>query len=223
MTRPVVRLLVSGMLFALGCGAENAGPSRMQVAPGTHPAGNAVAIETVAQTALVIVDLQTRIVAQRTAPRTGAEVVRRAARLADAFRRHGGLVVIVRVERPGVPTQPPGSELVAEMTPHPEDLLITKHTWGAFHETGLAERLRARGITTLALAGIATNFGVESTAREADEDGYKLLLVEDAMAGMTERAHAFAVEEIFPHLGTVCTAKDVLHALGEHDDRPDAP
>jgi nicotinamidase-related amidase len=166
------------------------------------------------RTALVVVDLQIRVVGLQTAPRTGADVVRQAMRLTDALRDKGGLVVIVQVERPDGDPQPPGSELVSEMRPRPGDLLITKHTWGAFHETGLHEELRKRGITTLALAGIATNFGVESTARAASELGYRLLLVEDAMAGLDADAHAFAITTIFPHLGTVCSTDELLAALG---------
>ena len=165
------------------------------------------------QTALVAIDLQVRIVGLETGPHTGADVVRQTMRLADAFRENGGLVVIVRAERPGVEHQPAGSQLVDEMAPGPNDFLVTTHTWGAFHETGLHERLRERGITTLALTGIATNFGVESTARAADELGYRLLLVEDAMAGLEADAHEFAFERIFPHLGTVCSTDEVLAAL----------
>ncbi|MBC6457721.1 isochorismatase family protein [Actinomadura sp. HBU206391] len=166
------------------------------------------------QTAFVAIDLQVRIVGRETAPHTGADVVRQCMRLAEAFREKGGHVVIVQAERPGEETQPPGSELVSEMAPQAGDLLITKHTWGAFHDTGLHEQLRRRGVTTLALAGIATNFGVESTARAADEHGYRLLLVEDAMAGLDAGDHAFAITRIFPVLGTVCSTDELLAALG---------
>ena len=63
------------------------------------------------------------------------------------------------------------------------------------------------------LGGIATNFGVESTARDAWERGYRLLLVEDAMASMSADDHAFAVTRIFPRLGHVCSAQDVIASL----------
>jgi nicotinamidase-related amidase len=165
------------------------------------------------RTALVLIDLQVRVVGRELAPRGGAEVIRQSMRLADAVRDNGGLVVVVQAERPGEQPQPPGSELVGEIEPQADDLLITKHTWGAFHETGLHDKLQGRGITTLILAGIATNFGVESTARVADEHGYGLFLVEDAMAGLDAESHAFAVERIFPMLGTVCSAEDLLAAI----------
>jgi nicotinamidase-related amidase len=165
------------------------------------------------RTALVLVDLQVRAVGRQLAPRGGAEVIRQAMRLADAVRDNGGLVVVVQTEHPGEHPQPPGSELVGEIMPQPDDLLITKHTWGAFHETGLHDKLRGRGITTVILAGIATNFGVESTARAADEHGYRLFLVEDAMASLDPESHAFAINNIFPILGTVCSAEDLLATI----------
>jgi nicotinamidase-related amidase len=165
------------------------------------------------RTALIIIDLQIRIVGRQLWPRGGADVVRQAMRLAEAVRDGGGLVVVVQSEHPGEQARPPGSELVGEIAPRADDLLITKHTWGAFHETGLHDRLQARGITTLVLAGIATNFGVESTARAAHERDYRLLLVEDAMASLGAESHAFAVNNIFPMIGTVCSTDDVVAML----------
>jgi nicotinamidase-related amidase len=164
------------------------------------------------ETALVLIDLQVRIVGTQTEPRNGADVVRACMRLADAVRHHGGLVVIVQAQRPQ-PEQPPGSELVGELLPHEGDLLITKRTWGAFAATGLHERLQERGITTVALGGIATNMGVESTGRAAADLGYRIFFVEDAMASLSAEMHAFAIEKIFPLLGTVCSTDEFLAQL----------
>ncbi|MBO2451394.1 isochorismatase family protein [Actinomadura barringtoniae] len=169
------------------------------------------------RTALVIIDLQVRIVGMEIGPHTGADVVRRSMRLADAFRETGGLVVIVQAERPGVPEQPPGSELVEEMAPRPGDLLITKQAWNAFHETGLHDKLRGQGIGAMVLTGIATSAGVESTARVASDHGYELLLPHDAMSSFTTEMHEFAVAKIFPLLGTVCTTDEVIAATRAGD------
>lgn len=96
-------------------------------------------------------------------------MVTHAVALAEAARAAVATVVVVRVERPGDDPQPEGSELVPEAAPQPGDLEIIKHSWGAFHETGLDRALRERGILTLVIAGIATNFGVEQTARIGEE------------------------------------------------------
>ncbi len=60
------------------------------------------------------------------------------------------------------------------------------------------------------LGGIATNMGVESTARPAHEHGYQLILVEDAMASRSAELHTFAVKSIFPMLGLVRSTEEVL-------------
>ncbi|MFI7500076.1 isochorismatase family protein [Streptomyces sp. NPDC049687] len=161
-----------------------------------------------ARTALVLVDLMDRIVALPLEPRKGTEVLSVAEELAQAFRSAGALVVLVRVERPGVAEQPPGSGLVHGLL-RDGDAEIVKRTIGAFQGTGLDERLRARGVTTVVFGGIATNLGVESTARAAGDLGYDLVFVEDAMAALTEAEHEASVKLDFPRLGTVVRAGQV--------------
>ncbi|MFE2101042.1 MULTISPECIES: isochorismatase family protein [unclassified Streptomyces] len=160
------------------------------------------------RTALVLVDLMDRIVALPLEPRKGTEVLATAEELAAAFRAAGALVVLIRVERPAVAEQPPGSGLAAGL-PRDGDLEIVKRTIGGFQGTGLDERLRERGIRTLLFGGIATNLGVESTARAAADLGYDLVFVEDAMAAFTAAEHDASVRLDFPRLGTVVTAAQV--------------
>ncbi|GAA3986758.1 isochorismatase family protein [Streptomyces plumbiresistens] len=161
-----------------------------------------------ARTALVLVDLMDRIVALPLEPRKGTEVLAAAEELASRFRAAGALVVLVRVERTGVAEQPPGSGLVAGLL-RDGDVEIVKRTIGAFQGTGLDERLREHGVTTLVFGGIATNLGVESTARAAGDLGYDLVFVEDAMAAFTAAEHEASVRLDFPRLGTVVTAARV--------------
>ncbi len=180
-------------------------------------------------TALVLIDLQHGIVGRAAAPHSAADVVARAARLAAACRRRGALVVLVRVAydaslrdrlsppadepAPAVPLPREWADLVPELARSPDDLIITKHQWGAFYGTELDLQLRRRGIRTLLLGGIATNFGVESTARDAWERGYHLVFVEDAMSSVLAEAHRFSISTIFPRLGRVRSTADVLEAL----------
>ncbi|MFJ6701787.1 MULTISPECIES: isochorismatase family protein [unclassified Streptomyces] len=161
-----------------------------------------------ARTALVLVDLMDRIVALPLEPRKGTEVLHTAEELARSFREAGAPVVLLRVERPALAEQPPGSDLVAGLRGE-GDLEIVKRTIGGFQDTGLDARLRALGVTRLVLAGIATNLGVESTARAAADLGYDLVFVADAMAALTAAEHEASVRLDFPRLGTVVTAADV--------------
>ena len=161
-----------------------------------------------ARSALVLVDLMDRIVALPLEPRKGTEVLSAAEELATAFRSAGATVVLIRVERPGVTEQPPGSGLVAGLA-RDGDLEVVKRTIGGFQGTGLDGLLRGRGVNTLVFGGIATNLGVESTARAAGDLGYDLVFVEDAMAALTAAEHDASVRLDFPRLGTVVSAAQV--------------
>ncbi|WP_225768601.1 hydrolase [Inquilinus sp. Marseille-Q2685] len=180
-------------------------------------------------TALVLIDLQAGILAMPLAPRSGAEVLATAKTLAGRFRTAGALVVPVRVgwaadyaDAPRQPVdrpmpRPPGglpagwSDLV-EGVAEPGDIVVTKRQWGVFTGTELDLQLRRRGVTTIVLAGIATNFGVESTARSAWELNYAVVFAEDAMTSLSAEMHGFAIESILPRIGIVSQAADI--ALG---------
>lgn len=179
-------------------------------------------------TALIVIDLQRGIVARQAAPHSASEVVGRCAKLADGFRERNALVVLVHVafsddrERlkpeadgapPSGPMPPEWSEIVPEIGPRPGDIVITKRQWGAFYGTALDLQLRRRGIRTLVYGGIATNFGVESTARDAYERGFEQVFVEDAMSGLTAEAHQFAITTIFPRMGRIRSTDEVLAAI----------
>ena len=151
-----------------------------------------------------------RIIALDTAPFSGPVVLERSVALAAATRAAGGLVVNVRVERPGVEVQPEGSSFAAEVVPQPGDLEIVKR---AFGRSPLDAELQSRGIANVALAGIATNFGVESTGRAASDLGYETFFITDAMTGLDGAAHEFAVANVFPRVGEVCTTAEYLSSL----------
>jgi nicotinamidase-related amidase len=183
-----------------------------------------------AECALVVIDLQRGITSIPTVPHPADVVVRNAARLADAQRSRGGLVVLVRVTTrpdgkdalrpkldPGAPQaaarSPDWAEPVPELAGHADDLVILKRQWGAFYGTELDLQLRRRGIRTVILCGIATNIGVESTARDAYERGYDQVFVEDATAARSAAEHEHTVTRIFPRIGRVRSTNDVLAAL----------
>ncbi|MGX1478707.1 UNVERIFIED_CONTAM: nicotinamidase-related amidase [Streptomyces canus] len=99
-------------------------------------------------------------------------------------------------------------------SPRPGDIEIVKRTIGAFQGTDLDARLRELGVTTLVFGGIATNLGVESTARAALDLGYDLVFVEDAMAAFTAAEHDASARLDFPRLGTVATVGRVRFVAG---------
>jgi nicotinamidase-related amidase len=174
------------------------------------------------RTALVVIDLQKGVVTLPTVEPSAA-IIERAATLAAAFRKHGLPVVLVtatagapgRTERPSSSAGRPAdwTELVPELDRQPEDLIVTKRTWGAFHETTLHQQLTALGVTQVVVVGIATSKGVESTARAAHEHGYNVTLAVDAMTDRDPDAHENSVARIFPALGETGSTADILALL----------
>ncbi|MDB5313521.1 MAG: nicotinamidase-like amidase [Gemmataceae bacterium] len=175
-------------------------------------------------TALVLIDLQNGVVGMPLAPRSGAEVVQAGRHLADRFRQAGAPVVLVTVDfaadggdvlrqpvdKPRLPGgRPAGWADLVDGLARPGDLLVTKHQWGAFYGTALDLKLRRRGIRTIVLGGIATNMGVESTARQGWEHGYAVVVAEDATASRTADMHAFAVGTIFPLISRVTASRNI--------------
>lgn len=184
---------------------------------------------TEAKTALVIIDLQRGIASRETAPHSATHVVGNAAKLVHAFRSAQLPIVFVRVSfgasgadalKPIVDEAmqfpPPAAgwdELVPELGAQSGDVIVTKRNWGAFYGTDLDLQLRRRGVQRIAICGIATHIGVESTARDAYERAYPLLFIEDAMAAMSAEEHAHALRYIFPRMGIIRSTSDVLSSL----------
>jgi nicotinamidase-related amidase len=71
-------------------------------------------------------------------------------------------------------------------------------------------QLRRRGINCIVLGGIATNFGVESTARSAAEHGYELVISEDLCSSSSADMHAFSFTHILPRLARVTQSDAII-------------
>lgn len=90
----------------------------------------------------------------------------------------------------------PGStewEILPELRPGDEDLVLPKHAASFFVGTPLEGLLRNRGIQTLLLTGVATEMGVDTTARHAVTLGVPPVVVEDAVGGIKPESHAAAL------------------------------
>jgi nicotinamidase-related amidase len=182
-----------------------------------------------ATTALVLIDLQNGIVNAPREPRSGADVVTNAKSVAERFRAVDAPVFLVHVEfapdyidalRQPVdePTPrpegglPPGYAEFAPGLPAETDIIIRKRSWGAFYGTELDALLCRRGIRTIVLGGIATNFGVESTARDAWERNYELVVLEDLCASATAEMHQLSVKSVLPRIARVRQSHEIAFA-----------
>lgn len=180
-------------------------------------------------TALVLIDLQNGIVGLPLTPRTGPDVAQRSRDVANRFREAGSPIVLVNVgfapDFADAPSQPVDQPLSGRSGGMPEDfsklvdglkqpgdIIITKRQWGAFYGTELDLQLRRRGVNTIVLGGIATNFGVESTARQAWEHGYAVVIPEDLCTSLSEDLHHMAVRSIFPRISRVTQSDELTFA-----------
>ena len=182
-------------------------------------------------TALVLVDVQKGVLSMPLAPYTAAQVVQNAARLGLHFDEVGALVVLVHVafsaaavdwlSQPvdvGSPAASGGlpadwMEFAPEIAALRAGVVITKRQWGAFYGTELDLQLRRRGVATIVLAGVATNFGVESTAREAWQHNYAVVVAEDAVTSLGEDLHRFSIDKILPRIARVRSTAEIVGAL----------
>jgi len=173
-------------------------------------------------TALIVVDLQKGIVGLAPAEAID-QVVRNSRRLIDAFRRKQLPVVLVNVAggAPGRTEQsrPRGelpadwADLLPELGQRPEDITVTKRTWGAFASTDIEQQLKGLGVTQVVVTGVATSIGVESTARQAYEAGFNVTLATDAMADLRPEAHEASIANIFPRMGETGTTDQIIALL----------
>ena len=178
-------------------------------------------------TALVLIDLQQSIVSLPLATPVDG-VLNNCAKLLAAFREANLPIVIVNVDHTNAawmntrkegnpPARPaPTPEMLAivpAIETRPDDIFITKHTWGAFFETALEEELRKRNVTGIVLAGIATSIGVEGTARHASERGFNVCFATDAMTDLFPDAHQHSITRIFPRMGELDETDKIIALL----------
>ena len=105
------------------------------------------------------------------------------------------------------------TRIIEELQPRPEDYLIPKHRWSAFHGTYLDLALRTRGVHSLVLCGGSTDVGVASTAYAARDLDYQLVIASDACTSPEADNHEQFMARIFPRMSRVRTVTQVLGML----------
>ncbi|SJZ99980.1 Nicotinamidase-related amidase [Pilibacter termitis] len=186
------------------------------------------------KTALVVIDLQEGISSAKRedlAPFSAKEVIAQNERLTKRLKNTEALIVLVRVKNYGAERLSPltdhlpqtngfppknFSDLLLEVA-HDEEaenvIVVNKHNWGAFYGTDLELQLRRRGIENIILTGVATAYGVDTTAREAFQRGFNQVIVKDAITDFDGELHTQIVEKMFPQFARVRTTDEVLEKL----------
>ncbi len=190
------------------------------------------------RTALVNIDMQNAFLAEEGVYGNAhaRDVVPRVNRLSQAMRAAGGQVIWTRqtytaeaplapadwqydAARPGVAAGmaalsagAPGHALCPEMDVAPTDIVLDKFRYGAFScpARALPDTLERLGIAMIVITGTLTNCCCESTAREANMAGYKVIVVADAAAAVTDAEHNAALLNLRLNFADVRRAKAVL-------------
>jgi nicotinamidase-related amidase len=110
----------------------------------------------------------------------------------------------------------PGHDIIAELYPTPDEPVIDKPGKGAFFETDLDLMLRNRDIETLLVGGVTTEVCVNTTVREANDRGYRCIVLADCCASYFPEFHAAGLAMIAAQggiFGSVATSQSLLDAL----------
>lgn len=106
-------------------------------------------------------------------------------------------------------------EIIQELSPLDNELVLDKNSSSAFSSTMIDQFLRNFGVDTVVVGGILTNNCVESTARDAADRGYNVILVEDICATFEEEAHVATLRTFARGYGKVYSTKETLEILDE--------
>ena len=107
------------------------------------------------------------------------------------------------------------AELVDELKPEvqPEDDVFAKHRSSCFYSTTLEAKLRLQGINTLIVCGVATNYCVESTIRDAYARDFDIIVVADAVASLWPDLHAATLKNVELMYGAVLPLRGLQEIL----------
>jgi len=125
--------------------------------------------------------------------------------LEQAARRRRGLYV----ERPVCESGAWNGDFYG-VKPGSDEVIVTKHRYGAFEGSDLDLVLRSRGIRSVIMTGVATNVCVETTAREAFLRDYYVVFTSDCTATYSQAEHEATVVNIDQFFGQVVSSNDVI-------------
>ena len=109
----------------------------------------------------------------------------------------------------------PQHEIVDAVEPLPEETVIRKHQYSAFHRTGLSDRLRGDDVRGVVVSGVMTHLCCETSARDAFMEDLDVTLAVDAMATSCEELHLAALRTLVNGFAVAATTAEICAALGK--------
>jgi ureidoacrylate peracid hydrolase len=193
------------------------------------------------RTALVVVDMQNYFVAEGFPLEVpmSRQIVPHINRLANALRAAGGTVVWIQTTSSGalkhwanhhnrmltpeksktrleqLAEDSKGFALYDALETSPADLYIKKNKYSAFIQgsSDIDARLRSRGVESLLITGTVTNVCCESTARDAMMLDYRVIMISDGNASLTDEEHAATLNNFLCVFGDVMTTDETIDRL----------
>jgi nicotinamidase-related amidase len=109
---------------------------------------------------------------------------------------------------------PQGREIVAELKPQSRDIVFQKRRPDGFVGTDFDLMLRSRGIGTILIGGVATEGGIEGTARTGRNLGYEMVILKDCVGSRNRELHELALKLMEQTHFEVATAKEIRDSWG---------
>jgi len=105
-----------------------------------------------------------------------------------------------------------GAEFYDGIAPLPSERVVIKHRYSAFINTDLNTVLKARGIQSILVCGVATNVCVETTARDGYMYDYYVTMIDDCSAAYDAKLHMSTLENIRRHFGLVASSHQIIES-----------
>lgn len=178
-----------------------------------------------AETALLIIDVQEAIDDPKWVARNNPDAEGNISKLLSYWRNGGSPVIHIRhdSQEPGSPYRPgqPGHAFKDVAEPFAHETVFGKKTNNAFVGTGLHDHLFDHDVDTLVICGVLTQHSVDTTARMAASLGYRVVVVSDATAatGVTDGrgkvweaddVHALTLTHLAADYATIASTEDIL-------------
>jgi nicotinamidase-related amidase len=110
----------------------------------------------------------------------------------------------------------PGHDIIPELAPWKGELVIDKPGKGAFYQTDLQTQLQAKAIENLLVCGVTTEVCVHTTVREANDRGYRCVVISDACGSYFPEFHDMGLRVITAQggiFGWVATSSAVIASI----------
>lgn len=114
-----------------------------------------------------------------------------------------------------VPKDSVDAEILPEIAPAIDDIVLSKTSSSPFNSTGIDQLLHNLGVDTLLVCGVVTNGCVEGTVRDASDRGYNVIMIPDACAAVTPELHQAAITNLN---NAFCNCRDTETVLRELED-----